>query len=131
MGSAFTETREIAMSKMPVGVCLRGAIILLCLAGLAPISARGDDTVQIQQVLKARCVNQGKLGKTPGELDGNCGCLAQVGARHLRPEWRTAILNGGSQQGLGAPMDDQAKFEADALQTCPAIGPYAPKPAGQ
>jgi hypothetical protein len=130
MESVFTEAREIAMSKMPVSVGLGGGVILLCLVGLAPMNARGDDTAQIQQALQARCVKQGQLGKTPEELDSNCGCLAQVGARHLRPEWRTAILAGGSQQGLGPPMDDQAKFEADALQTCPAIAPYAPKAPG-
>ena len=119
------------MSKMLMGAGLCGAIILMGAAGLAPMSARADDTAQIQQILQARCIKQGKLGKTEEELAGNCGCLAQVGAQHLRPEWRTALLTGGSQEGLGAPMDDQAKFDADALQTCPAIAPYAPKGSGQ
>src|SRR6266850_711984 len=127
MGSTITEVKEIEMSQMSVGACLCGAIILVGLAGLAPMSARGDDTAKIEQLLQARCVKQGQLGKTPEELNKNCGCLAQVGARHLRPEWRTVILSGGSQEGLGAPMDDQGKFEADALQTCPAIAPFTPK----
>jgi hypothetical protein len=119
------------MSKMPVGARLCGAILIIGLGGLAPISARGDDAAQVQQVLKARCVKQGKLGKSPGELDANCGCLATVGAKHLQPGWRKAILDGTSEQGLGPPMDDQIQFETDALQTCPAIAPYDPKSSGQ
>jgi len=119
------------MSKMPVGACLCGAILIVGLIGLAPIQARGDDTAQVQQVLEARCLKQGKLGQTPDELKANCGCLAAVGAKHLQPRWRKAVLAGTSEEGLGPPMDDQAQFEIDALRTCPAIAPYEPKPAGQ
>jgi hypothetical protein len=122
---------EIAMSKMPAGACLCGAILIVGLVGLAPVQAWGDDAGQVQQVLAARCLKQGKLGQTPEELKANCGCLATVGAKHLQPAWRKAILAGTSEQGLGPPMDDQAQFEIDAVRTCPAIAPYQPKPAGQ
>ena len=123
--------RGIAMSKTPVGACLCGAILLIGLVGLAPVNARGDDAAQIQQILETRCLKQGKLGQTPDEVKANCGCLARVGAKHLQPGWRKALLEGTSEQGLGPPMDDQIQFETDALQTCPAIAPYEPKPAGQ
>jgi hypothetical protein len=119
------------MSDLSAGTWLRGAIILLGLAGPAAVAARADDTVQIQQILEARCLKQGLLGRTADEVKANCGCLATVGAKHLQPAWRNALLEGTSEEGLGPPMDDQAQFEIDALQTCPAITPYQPKPAGQ
>jgi hypothetical protein len=114
------------MAKSSIGACLVGAIILLGSVAAVPMTSHAEDTDKLQQLLQARCVRQGQLGKSQEELTSNCGCLAQVGARHLRPEWRKVLLSGGSQQGLGAPMDDQAKFETDALQTCPAIAPYTP-----
>jgi hypothetical protein len=112
----------------------RGAVLLLCLMGSAAVAARADeaaDTQQLQQLLVARCVKQGVLGQTPAEVQTNCGCLAKVGAKHLQPGWRKALLENTSEEKLGPPMDDQAQFEIDALQTCPAIAPYEPKPAGQ
>jgi hypothetical protein len=118
------------MPNSSIGACLTGALILLGLTAAMPATVRADETAQIQQLLQARCVKQGQLGKSPEELTSNCSCLAEVGARHLRPNWRQALLSGGSQEGLGAPMDDQAQFEADAEQSCPAIVPYAPKSGG-
>jgi hypothetical protein len=126
----FTEIRRIAMPNRSIGACLTGAVILLGLTAATSMTARADDTAQNEQLLQARCVKQGQLGKSAEELTSNCGCLAKVGARHLRPTWRQALLSGGSQ-GSGAPMDDQTQFETDAEQSCPAIVPYAPKPGSQ
>jgi hypothetical protein len=113
---------------------LRGVVLLLCLVGPAAIVAKADemsDTLQIEQILAARCVKQGLLGQTPTEVQVNCGCLAKVGAKHLQPGWRKALLEKTSEEKLGPPMDDQTQFEMDARDTCPAIIPYEPKQAGQ
>jgi hypothetical protein len=125
------------MSDISAGSSWRGVMLGLCLTGLAAIGARADDAAlnqqnqQIQQILETRCLRQGQLGQTPDQVKANCGCLAKVGAKHLQPAWRKAMLEGSSEQGLGPPMDDQVQFQIDALQTCPAIAPYQPRASGQ
>jgi hypothetical protein len=115
------------MSDISAGSGLRSAMLGLCLTGLAAIGARADDVAldqqnqQIQQILETRCLKQGLLGQTPDQVKANCGCLAKVGAKHLQPAWRKAMIEGSSEQGLGPPMDDQVQFQIDALQTCPAV----------